>query len=575
MKKKIRIQWGEVAHIEPEGSSGIAALTQWTRPALALTVFCLLMSCIKADAGLRIYYIRHAEAGHNVREDWEDSDVSEDEWPDYVGDPNQFTPKGRKQLEAVSATLQELEYRFDFIGSSPLWRSRNTILPYMKDVGDRGEVWPELAERHTSSSYLFDPKLPTITDPILGEGSEITLPAPEVDWFSLRKDGQFNFRIPDYKRDERSETAASKLVIEAAIDLILKRFGGTDSAILLAGHGASGKTLIRMLTNDVDADSIDNTGIWMVEQQADGTFKRLMYNSDFLEKSERGVVSTTVRFDELRADLSDGEINGESARDSDVTITKKGDGLDNVYSFRIDNQDYDGVGGFNDSLSWDIRVSGFTGGNVTENRNDSSVALGAPSKPHMSDAYFGVSEERYLEENDSIQFSVENLILKATPGTKVQFNGFDGIYGSDDSYIFGVADGGLESQLTSDDDDINFRPRKILTISCPLDKFRIRDLSGSFTVTNDGGVGFRKTWEKMSPAEQGASYRDTLVESAFGDSLVFSKIEGPEWLSVAEDGSLSGSPRKKELGTNLFKIRVTGASGKTDTMTLVIEVRKD
>ncbi|MEM0970427.1 MAG: hypothetical protein AAGJ31_13810, partial [Verrucomicrobiota bacterium] len=73
------------------------------------------------DAGLKIYYIRHAEGGHNVKRDWKE--VPEDEWPDYVGDSNQFTPLGKTQQAAVSATLQRLEDRFDFIACSPLWRS--------------------------------------------------------------------------------------------------------------------------------------------------------------------------------------------------------------------------------------------------------------------------------------------------------------------------------------------------------------------------------------------------------------------------------------------------------------------
>ena len=80
-----------------------------------LTIFSFLMGAINAEAGLKIYYIRHAEGGHNVREQWEDSNVPEAEWPDYVGDPNQFTELGKSQLEAVPAKLRELEYRFDFI----------------------------------------------------------------------------------------------------------------------------------------------------------------------------------------------------------------------------------------------------------------------------------------------------------------------------------------------------------------------------------------------------------------------------------------------------------------------------
>jgi hypothetical protein len=57
--------------------------------------------------------------------------------------------------------------------------------------------------------------------------------------------------------------------------MIHKRFGGTDEAILLVGHGNSGKALLRMLTGNKLADipSMANTGIWMVEEQPNGQFK--------------------------------------------------------------------------------------------------------------------------------------------------------------------------------------------------------------------------------------------------------------------------------------------------------------
>ena len=408
----------------------------------ALAAAGVLVGCGAAEAGLKIYYIRHAEGGHNVRRDW--ADVPEKEWPDYVGDSNQFTPLGKTQLAAVAGKLQALEDRFDYIASSPLWRSRNTILPYMKEMGATGEIWPELKELSVSSEYLFDRDLPVITDPILEQGSLLELPDEEADWFSIRAGAVCGFKMPDYS-DEKTETAAAKVVYQAAIDRILAEFGGTDKAILLAGHGASGKNLIRMLTGELDYDSIENTGIWMIEQQQDGRFKVRMYNSVPIgvgPVADSGEV--TVRFDDVRADLSDAEINGQTASDSDVTITQAADGLDIVYSFSIDDQDLDGVGGSNDSLSWDIRFRGYSGGHVALNGKHSSVTLGSGSQVYSDDKYFGVSDSRYVDADDSVQFSVENVVLKSDGGATVRFNGFDGLYGSDDSYVFGVGDSGLE-----------------------------------------------------------------------------------------------------------------------------------
>ncbi|MDF1754454.1 MAG: histidine phosphatase family protein [Verrucomicrobiales bacterium] len=536
-------------------------------PMFRLILLSLLCSVSVCEAGLKIYYIRHAEGGHNVKRDWED--VPEIDWPDYVGDPDRFTPLGKKQLAAVSGTLHELEYRFDFIASSPLWRSRNTILPYMKHTGSTGEIWPELKELSVSGDYLFDPDLPKVTDPILGEGKLITLPADETDWFALRPGAENHFNIPDYGDDEEREAAAAIVVYQAAIDLIMERFGGTDQAILLAGHGASGKNLLRLLTKEVDHDSIENTGIWMVEQQADGSFKQMISNSVMVESAIAG--SRTVRFDDLRADLSSGKVDGRSERHPDVTITKAKDELDVVYSFSLVNQDFDGAGGLNDSLSWDIRVKGFTGGRITDTKKESSVTLGAPAQAHMRDEYFGVSDKRYVESGDSIRFSVENVVLDAEDGTAVQFNGFDGIYGADDTYVFGEGDSGLKTVVTTGDDDFTFAPSKTLTLSCPTDKFRIRDLTGSFTVTSDR-ASFNSSWIRKPRAKAGSVFSSTLAGTASGSNLTYSKVTGPSWLVVAGDGTLSGTPGNDDAGANVFKVSVDNRTGTSDTMTLVVDV---
>ena len=96
------------------------------------------------SAGLKIYYIRHAEGGHNVKADWEKRGVPKSEWPSYVGNHDMFTPKGEGELLTATEKLQN--YQFDFIATSPIWRARNTIIPYLKATDQTAEVWPELKE---------------------------------------------------------------------------------------------------------------------------------------------------------------------------------------------------------------------------------------------------------------------------------------------------------------------------------------------------------------------------------------------------------------------------------------------
>jgi hypothetical protein len=254
---------------------------------IVLTIAGLLMSG-HAEAQLKIYYIRHAEGGHNVKKNWQTySKIPEDQWPAYVGDPNVFTPMGKGQLNRVAGKLKR--YKFDFIASSPIWRTRNTILPYMKEVGAKGEVWPELCE-YWQSPLIISPDLPKPTVKILDEGAPIELSSEETPYFSLREDGLNEIKLPPFPKnpqlDNVIETAASQLVIQHVLDMIQERFGGTDATILLAGHGFSGKGILRMLTMDklMDLPAITNTGIWMVEEQANGEFELKMFNDVPIEK---------------------------------------------------------------------------------------------------------------------------------------------------------------------------------------------------------------------------------------------------------------------------------------------------
>lgn len=251
------------------------------RLVLLLVLAFVLLGVSTSEAGLKIYYIRHAEGGHNVLKNWETySDIPRDKWPAYVGNPDVFTPMGQGQLARVPGKLKR--YRFDFVASSPMWRARNTILPYMKEVGAKGEIWPELHEVYCPSLVLS----PDLTPPavkILGEGAVMELPSDEVQYFSLRKDGQRKFKLPPFAPghvDKPAEAAAARVIKKRVIDMIQERFGGSDKTILLAGHGSSGRGILMMLTQNKLSGfpSITNTGLWMVEEQSNGEFKLKMYN---------------------------------------------------------------------------------------------------------------------------------------------------------------------------------------------------------------------------------------------------------------------------------------------------------
>jgi hypothetical protein len=134
------------------------------------------------------------------------------------------------------------------------------------------------------------------------------------------------------------------------------------------------------------------------------------------DESGSGISYVDVPFDNLRGNLSSGSINTLSSSDPNVTITKATDGNDIILSLSIDNQSFDGGDDFDNSLSWDVRVKGYSAGTYTVNGNDSSVSLGASVPVGTINNEFGVSgnDTRFLNPGESIQFSIENVELTAS-----------------------------------------------------------------------------------------------------------------------------------------------------------------
>ncbi len=77
-------------------------------------------------------------------------------------------------------------------------------------------------------------------------------------------------------------------------------------------------------------------------------------------------------------------------------------------------------------------------------------------------------------------------------------------------------------------------------------------------------------------ASEDVAYTGTLATAAsdpdLGDTLTFTKLGGPAWLTIAPDGGLSGTPTDADLGANSFSVRVSDVAGEQDEATLQIEV---
>ncbi|HAF59362.1 MAG TPA: hypothetical protein DCL00_07215 [Opitutae bacterium] len=159
-------------------------------------------------------------------------------------------------------------------------------MPYLKATNRRAEIWPELREGHGNGSILSK-DIPVLQKEILNLGEPIILPDEENPFFILRDDAKNNYSHYSEEWDGRVKASYMKHALLNAVTMIEKRFGGTDQSILLAGHGTSGRSLLKLLLKK-DSKGIvgfKNTGIWMVEQQDDRSYQLKMYNGeDYSEK---------------------------------------------------------------------------------------------------------------------------------------------------------------------------------------------------------------------------------------------------------------------------------------------------
>ncbi|HEX5223243.1 MAG TPA: LamG-like jellyroll fold domain-containing protein [Verrucomicrobiae bacterium] len=77
-------------------------------------------------------------------------------------------------------------------------------------------------------------------------------------------------------------------------------------------------------------------------------------------------------------------------------------------------------------------------------------------------------------------------------------------------------------------------------------------------------------------AVEGITYSNSITGTASdgdaGDTLTYSKAAGPAWLSIAADGTMTGSPTFADGGINSFTVRATDAAGQSAFALVTIAV---
>lgn len=78
-------------------------------------------------------------------------------------------------------------------------------------------------------------------------------------------------------------------------------------------------------------------------------------------------------------------------------------------------------------------------------------------------------------------------------------------------------------------------------------------------------------------ATNGLAYSHSISGQAVdpeGGIKTFSKVAGPEWLTVMEDGIVQGTPGSADTGTNSFLVKVTDEGSLSATATMTIQVKR-
>ncbi|MFC1844626.1 S8 family serine peptidase [Thermodesulfobacteriota bacterium] len=139
-------------------------------------------------------------------------------------------------------------------------------------------------------------------------------------------------------------------------------------------------------------------------------------------------------------------------------------------------------------------------------------------------------------------------------------------------WLFVAANGTLSGTPSNSDVGVN---SWTISVSDEIDPAVQATLNITVANTNDAPVFTNDPINKPN-ATAYAAYSDTLSGSATdvdaGDTLSYSKISGPDWLNVAANGALNGTPAANDAGANSWTVQVSDGNSGTDTATLDITV---
>jgi broad specificity phosphatase PhoE len=209
----------------------------------------------QAAGGLDIYFVRHAETQANATGEHNS------------GNSNMLSEQGEEQVSALGSKLKALH--FDAILVSPAERAVNTILPYLKETGQKGEIWPEITE------CCWQKDRGDIASGKLTTSSMVRL--------STEQEAYFTFRDENSKRKYGNESYADGVAqVRRAEELLKKHYFCSGKTILIVAHYHSGQVLLAELlgvTRD-ELPNLENAKVTHLRQGEDGRFTLLSINDE-------------------------------------------------------------------------------------------------------------------------------------------------------------------------------------------------------------------------------------------------------------------------------------------------------
>lgn len=207
---------------------------------------------MSGSGALHIYFIRHAETMANVTGDKTEANN------------RTFSDRGKKQIAGLTEVLTGLH--IDHVLVSPTYRTRFTVLPFLKKTGMQAEIWPELEE------WRMKDQLP---DGMTEDSLRIVIEPENHRYLRFRGDGS---KKPYFTKNYKG----GLIQIQKIHAMIQDRFHGTGETLLLVGHSDSGSRLLEQLSGQkmIARYQLKTARLNLLEETESGKYRIVMLNGE-------------------------------------------------------------------------------------------------------------------------------------------------------------------------------------------------------------------------------------------------------------------------------------------------------